>query len=300
MAAHHFFKSTVEKMEHLFKGAVNKLNHVVKCAVKAQDYVVKNDVKKQVLLIEGAEKERDHAVNGAVKRQVRFIEAAVEEKKHAVQGTVKVHDYSVKEAAEKPAHMVEVAVMKQDCAAKDAVKSVDEDDFYESLADFRRKYSAEAVASRHYKRPGLLTIMEEDETRDGEPIHNFLAIFQTNKYGKPKTLSWLDPPAPLSPISSIASAAPPEPCLLSKCCSRIGKNARRNKRKVKRASKRLVERMHLQSQHIRSSSLWGCAQKCSHPPRASPYGAAHPSSHQSVMSLPIATLSSFQLPPLEF
>ena len=196
--------------------------------------------------------------------------------------------------------MVEVAVMKQDCAAKDAVKSVDEDDWYASLADFRRKYSAEAVASRHYKRPGLLTIMEEDETRDGEPIHNFLAIFQTNKYGKPKTLSWLDPPVPLSPISSIASAAPPEPCLLSKCCTRIGKNARRNKRKVKSASKRLVKKVHLQPHNIRTSSLWGCIQKCSHPSRTSPYQAAHPSSHRSVMSLPIATLSSFQLPPLEF
>ncbi|CAK7567878.1 MAG: hypothetical protein SEPTF4163_005854 [Sporothrix epigloea] len=300
MAAHHFIKSTVEKMEHLFKGAVNKLNHVVKCAVKEQDHIVEKDVKKQDLLIERAEKEPDHVIIGAVKKQVRFIEAAVEEKKHAMQGTVKVHDYSVKDTAKKPAHMVEVAVMKQDCAATDAVKSVDEDDFYESLAEFRRKYSAEAVASRHYKRPGLLTIMEEDETRDGEPIHNFLAIFQTNKYGKPKTLSWLDPPVPLSPISSIASAAPPEPCLLSKCCSRIGKNARRNRRKVKRASKRLAKRVHLQVHRIRSLSLWGCAQNCSHPPRPSPYQAAHPSSPQSVMSLPIATLSSFQLPLLEF
>ena len=130
----------------------------------------------------------------ADKKQVRVIETAAKEKDDVVQGTVKVHDHATKDAAMKRGHGVEGAAKKQDSIIKDAVKKHDnavkgvdeEQGFYQGLEDFRRKYSAEAVASRHYKRPGLLTIMEEDETRDGEPIHNFLAIFQTNKSANPK------------------------------------------------------------------------------------------------------------------
>ncbi|CAK7274562.1 hypothetical protein SEPCBS57363_006228 [Sporothrix epigloea] len=314
MAAQRFIKSAVEKMEHLVKVAVKKLDQVVQCAVGQQDDVVESDVKVQGLVIKSAIKVHEYAVKDAGKKQAHFVEAAarekdhaIQEKDHVVQGTVKVHEHVKKDATKEQVH-VEGAVIKQDRVVKDAVikqdtaiKSVDEEpDFYESLEEFCRKYSAEAKASRHYKRPGLLTIVEEDETRDGEPIHNFLEIFQKNKYGKPRTISRLDPPVLLSPISSIASAVPPEPCLLSKCCTRIRKNARRNKRKAKRVSKQLVKKLHVKTHNIRPSSLWGCIQNCSHPPCTSLYEAAHLSHHQSFMYLPIASFSSFQLPPLEF
>ncbi|CAK7268605.1 hypothetical protein SEPCBS57363_003178 [Sporothrix epigloea] len=253
MAARRIIKSAVEKMEHL-----------VKCAVEQQDHVVENDVKEQDLDIKFTIEKRDHVVKGAVKKQVRFFDAAAKGKDRVVEGTIKVHDYSVKDATKMRVQMVEVAVAGQGRVNKDVkkqdktVKRVDEEtDWYESLEDFRRNHSAEAVASRHYKRPGLLTIKEEDE-----PIYNFLEIFpKKNKYGKPITSSRLDPPVLLSPISSIASTVRPEPCLFSKCCTSIGKNARRNKRKVKRALKRLVKKVHLQTYHLRSSSLWGCIQK---------------------------------------
>ncbi|CAK7272116.1 hypothetical protein SEPCBS57363_004967, partial [Sporothrix epigloea] len=256
MAAHRFIKSAAEKIEHLVKGAARKLDQVVKCAVEQYDRVVESDVKEQDLFIKSAIKEQDHAFKRADKKQVHFVEAAAKEKDHTVQekdrvvqGTVKVHECIVKDATKVRVEMVEVTVAGQGRVNKyvkkhhNAIKSVDEEpDFYESLEEFCRKYSAEAKASRHYKRPGLLTIVEEDENRDGEPIHNFLEIFQKNKYGKPRTISRLDPPVLLSPISSIASTVPPEPCLLSQCCTRIGKNARRNKRKVKRVSKQLVKK----------------------------------------------------------
>ncbi|CAK7275349.1 hypothetical protein SEPCBS57363_006635 [Sporothrix epigloea] len=316
MAAHRFIKSAVEKIEHLVKGAARKLDQVVKCAVGQQDRVVESEVKKQRHAFKRADMKPDHVVQGIMKKQdctikdadkkrVQCIEAAGKEKDHVVQekdrvvqGTVKVHNFATKDVATKRVHMVEVAVTGQDY---NAIKSVDEEpDFYESLEEFRRKYSAEAKASRYYKRPGLLTIVEEDETRDGEPIHNFLEIFQKNKYGKPRTLSRLDPPVALSPISSIASTVPPEPSLLSQCCTRIGKNARRNKRKVKRVSKQLVMKSRQHVCDLRTSSVWGCHQQGSHPPRASPYQASRLGHHQSVMNLPIATLSTYQLPPFVF
>ncbi|CAK7275581.1 hypothetical protein SEPCBS57363_006774 [Sporothrix epigloea] len=327
MAAQRFIKSAVAKMEHLIKGALKKLEHAVKCAAEQYDRVVESDAKEQDIVTKRANKKPDHAIHGAAKKQdrtkgtvkvhnyaakdagkkqVHVIVAAVKEKDLVVQGTVKVHDH-VKNDATKEQARVEGAVIKQDCVVKDAVikqhnaiKSVDEEpDFYESLEEFCRKYSAEAKASRHYKRPGLLTIVEEDETRDGEPIHNFLEIFQKNKYGKPRTLSRLDPPVPLSPISSIASTIPPEPCLLSKCCARMRKSARRNKRKVKRISKRLMKKARQQVCTIRTSSLCGCHKIRGHPSKASPYWASS-HSHQSVMHLPMATFSLFQLPPLDF
>ncbi|CAK7275357.1 hypothetical protein SEPCBS57363_006640 [Sporothrix epigloea] len=339
MAAQRFIKSAVAKMEHLIKGAVKKLEHAVECAAEQYDRVVESDAKEQDIVTKRANKKPDHAIHGAAKKQdrtkgtvkvhnyaakdagkkqVHVIVAAVKEKDLVVQGTVKVqehvdkstvkvHDHVKKDAAKEQAH-VEGAVIKQDRVVKDAVikqdnaiKSVDEEpDFYESLEEFRRKYSAEAKASRYYKRPGLLTIVEEDETRDGEPIHNFLEIFQKNKFGKPRTISRLDPPVLLSPISSIASAVPPEPCLLSKCCARIGKNARRNKRKIKRVSKQLVKKSRQHVCDLCTSSVWGCHRKGSHPPRASPYQASRLGHRQSVMNLPIATLSMYQLPPLVF
>ncbi|CAK7265140.1 hypothetical protein SEPCBS57363_001429 [Sporothrix epigloea] len=303
MATHRFIKSAVEMMEHLVQGAVKKFDQAV-CAIKQHDDSVESDVKQQGHAFKRADKKRVQCIEAAVKEN----DHVVQEKDHVVQGAVKVHNHATKDATAKQFYIVEVAVIKQDRSIKDtdkkrdnAVKGVDEEqDFYEGLEDFRRKYSAEAKASRHYKRPGLLTIKEEDETRDGEPMYNFLEIFQKNKYGKPRTLSRLDPPVLLSPISSIASTIPPEPCLLSKCCARIGKNARRNKRKVKRVSKEFVEKLHLQCRHIRTPSLWDCIKECSHPSRTSPYEAAHPSHHQSDMYLTFAKSSSFELPPLVF
>ncbi|CAK7265138.1 hypothetical protein SEPCBS57363_001428 [Sporothrix epigloea] len=316
MATHRFIKGAVEKMKYLVKGATKKLEHVVKYAVEQPDDVAESDIMEQDYTVKGSVKEPDHNVQGVMKKQgcehadkkqVRVIEAAGKEKDDVVQGTVKVHDHATKNAAMNRGHCTEDAMKKQVHIIKDtvnkldnAVKGVDEEqEFYAGLEDFRRKYSAEAKALRHYKRPGLLTIKEEDKTRDGEPIHNFLEIFQRNRYGEPLTTSRLDPPVLLSPISSIASTVPPEPCLFSKCCARIRKNARRNQRKVKRASKELVEKARQQVCAIRTSSLCGCHKVRAHASKASPYWASS-HSYQSVKSLPIASFSSFQLPPLEF
>ena len=89
---------------------------------------------------------------------------------------------------------------------------------------FCQKYSAKAMALDDNARLRLMTIQEETETRDGEPLHNVLEIFQRDKHGKPLTSSRLESPVTQSPISSIASAVPPEPYLYSKCCERVRKN----------------------------------------------------------------------------
>ncbi|CAK7268603.1 hypothetical protein SEPCBS57363_003177 [Sporothrix epigloea] len=115
---------------------------------------------------------------------------------------------------------------------------------FEVLVDiFLNKSSAASVALAYYARPGLFTIVREDKTRGGQPLHDFLEILQRAEYGDSHKCNETMPP--VSPISSKAFTVPPEDGLCSECNELFWLAARRSCKFLKRILKLLAKKLRL-------------------------------------------------------